>query len=605
MPADHRRALLCESHAGGLSGPGVAVRSAPGRASRPAAPAPGRASCPAARAPSPAREPRWPLYGLAALLVFSSAISAHRICRDTVPMVADESGYYRTTVAAHRELLRGNFTNAINGLRHPGIRPPLGQVVTIGVYALLGEVSQRAARLSMLVFLWALLLATYGLGARLLDRPTGLIAAALLAGFPQVIGFSRLYWMDLPLAAITAGALWLLLLSRGLQRRGPSLLFGLASGLGLLTKYTFPVFVVGPLIALLWLSFRARRVPAAVWWRRLGVNVLLAAAATAAVCGPWYAPRLASTWSNFIYNQGVGVLLPRPVWTLENLALYFHHLHRNQIGLAGLVLLLVTFALWVRRGTPTARALLLGWIVPPYLFFTFLVLGIEWARFTLPYLPALALVMALGLMQFRRHLAARGLAAAAALVSVWLQVGYSFGPPPARASRLSYPWQRAGHAGLLVPEASPFYLHLPDILPPQHARGPTHVALFPDLGNFASLFDTWAMEQQAPLRFSVPFEPESDSFGERFTAFPARVADPSYLEQFQYMLEIVPPLETIWVRRPDYYERFRVTWGRALPRFLLERTFALPGRVQVHIYRNRALGPGVAGPGRGSASPPP
>jgi len=522
---------------------------------------------------------RWPLAGLAALLLVCTLLSIHAVNRDTVPMAADAAGYYRTTLMLDRLLEQGRAREAVARLLQAEVRPPLPQLVTVATYRLLGERSQRVARLSILPFLWLLLLATYGIGARLKDRETGLVAAALLAGFPQVIGFSRSYWMDLPLAGVTALSLWALLRTGGLRRRRASLLLGLTLGLGLLTKYTFPIFVGGPALYLALRGLRQAGDRRAL--RRRLENICLALLVTTALAAFWYVPSLESAWRNFRFNQGADLLWPRPLWTLDNLLLYPRHL-TVQLG-PWLGLLLCTAPLFLLLAPSPVRLLVALWLGLPYLFFTGLVRGIEWARFTLPYLPALALVIALALMQARRHRAPRALGHAFALASLLGAVILTLGPPPS-LPRGAFPWQRAQGRGLLAPQGFDVQLSLARLFPPSGA-GWTHVALAPDMGSLASVLETLALEQGQPLRVSVPYEPEAFGFRGRF-AFPRRVGDPRYLRAFDYLVWVEPP-EGVRpaARRPDLYRTFLVAWRAVEPALRSTTGVRLPGGYVLHVLR--------------------
>ena len=522
---------------------------------------------------------RWPLAALAALLLGCTLLSVHAVERDTVPLAADAAGYYRTTLTLDRLLERGRLREAVARLLQAEVRPPLPQLVTVAAYRLLGERSQRAARLSVLPFLCLLLLASYCLGAQLKDRETGLVAAALLAGFPQVIGFSRSYWMDLPLAAVTTLALWALLRSDGLRRRGASLLLGLTLGLGLLTKYTFPVFVAGPA---LYLALRGLRQAGDRRALRLRVeNICLALLVATALAAFWYVPGLGSAWRNFRFNQGTDLLWPRPIWTLDNLLLYPRHL-TVQLG-PWLLALLGGAPLFLLLARSPARLLVALWLGLPYLFFTFFVLGMEWARFTLPYLPALALVIALALMLPRRHLPLRALGHALALASLLGAVVWTLGPPPPRP-RGAFPWQRAQGRGLLAPQGFDVQLPLARLFPPRGA-GWTHVALAPDMGTLASVLETLALEQGQSLRVSVPYEPEAFGFRGRF-AFPRRLGDARYLRAFDYLVWVEPPEGVRPVtRRPDLYQRFLGTWRAVAPELRPTARVRLPGGYLLHVLR--------------------
>jgi 4-amino-4-deoxy-L-arabinose transferase-like glycosyltransferase len=533
------------------------------------------------------RDNTWPVGALVALLAFTGLLSTHTVNRDTVPLTADASGYYRTTLTLDRHLSQGRLREAGWLLLKSGIRPPLPQLVTIAVYRVLGERSQRVARLSVVLFLWLLLLSTYAIGAKLRDRPTGLLAAALLACFPQVIGYSRCYWMDVPLAAMVALNIWALLRSEGLRRRGPSLLLGLTLGAGLLTKYSFPVFVVGPLsLTVITGLRRAHRLGRRPLRLRLE-NLLLCLLVTVLITAFWYVPSVEAAWDNFLFNQGAGALSPRTPWAPSNLTLYLRHLALTQLGLPFTVVLLVALPpfFFVRRHDDS-RLLLLLWLAPPYLFFSFIVLGMEWARFTLPCLAAVALVVALSLMQFRFHLSLRAGCAALAFLGLLGYVHLTYASKMAPLRPGGFPMHRIGGRGLLTAEDAGFHVTVQRLIPPVKGRW-TQVALAPDIANIGSVLETWALEERVRLRVSIPHEPEACSFDGRYR-FPDRVSDPRYLGAFDYFIEVRAPRGVrLTFRKPSRYARFRKAWNQAKDRFTAAGQLRLENGVVLAVYRNR------------------
>ncbi len=137
-----------------------------------------------------------------------------------------------------------------------GFYPPLLFIYTAPLYGLLGR-SLYVARASELGFLLILLFSVYGLGRRLGDERTGLLAAALCGLYPIVFGISRLYTNDFPLLALVALATERLWASDGFRRFWPSLQFGLACAAGMLVKWTFICFLVPPAVyALVWQAYQ-------------------------------------------------------------------------------------------------------------------------------------------------------------------------------------------------------------------------------------------------------------------------------------------------------------------------------------------------------------
>lgn len=101
------------------------------------------------------------------------------------------------------------------------------------------------------VFLPLLALGSYWLGTQVAGRAGGWLALALSLASPHTMQPSRNYFLDLPLAALIAGALAALVASDGFRGRRASLAFGLLAGLALLTKWSGLFFLVPPVLAAL------------------------------------------------------------------------------------------------------------------------------------------------------------------------------------------------------------------------------------------------------------------------------------------------------------------------------------------------------------------
>jgi hypothetical protein len=304
------------------------------------------------------------------------------------------------------------------------------------------------------------------------------------------------------------------------------------------------------------------------------------------VCGIWYFSTLGQVWSNFLFDQGAGVLVARTWWTLDNLVLYPGYLV-PQLGPVAFISLLVALPLFWSHASSRLRWLLLLWIAVPYLFFTFFVLGIQWSRFTLPYLPGIALIIACGLLQFRFHPVLRGLTG---LICVLCVIGYitsSFAAPPEPIAG-TFVFKRVRFNGLMMPQSYDFHLTIEQVFPRISGELTTHVALFPDAGNISSLLETWAAEQQVPVHFSVPYEPEGRSFGS--FRYPARAADPAYLRCFHYVARILPPKRIdLSGRRRNLYRKFLAVWDSLQDNFEVINELRMPNGYRVLLHRRRGL----------------
>jgi 4-amino-4-deoxy-L-arabinose transferase-like glycosyltransferase len=199
------------------------------------------------------------------------------------------------------------------------VRPPLFPASAGIMYKLFGYTADVATMVNVLYMAIALA-ATFGIGRRWGGQRLGLVSVALLAFFPMFYSMSRYFYLEFALTAMVALTVFLLLATDGFQRRGLSLLFGLSLGLGMLTKRTFALFAVGPVLAVvltsgllpaLWQRLTKRP---KIYWK----NALVALVGGGIAAGIWYLPNREAVQTLILGN-----LLFLLWWALAALALYF------------------------------------------------------------------------------------------------------------------------------------------------------------------------------------------------------------------------------------------------------------------------------------------
>lgn len=160
--------------------------------------------------------------------------------------------------------------------------PPFVSYASVVMYGLLGE-SEFAGFQVMTLFFALLILCVYLIGEELFGMQEGVVAASLLAACPLVIRYSHMFMLDLPLASMVALSVYLLIRTDSFRRTITSLGFGLALGAGMLTKWTFPLFLLGPFVHVAFSALRKspdRR-------RRL-INCGISLLAGSSIAAPWY-----------------------------------------------------------------------------------------------------------------------------------------------------------------------------------------------------------------------------------------------------------------------------------------------------------------------------
>ncbi len=211
------------------------------------------------------------------------------------PLDIDESRYLAFGLRLHDQLSSGGPAGLWHAWSSQHDFGPLLPLVSVPFYALFGS-GVFVGLVSQLVFFALLLVAGYGIGARLSSPAGGLLAALVLAATPAVIDFSRTYQFAITDAAVLAAATYALLASEAFERRGWSLVWGVLLGLTPLARTMAIAFLPAQLIAAVWLivARRGRWVNLAL---ALGLGVLVGATWLA---GSW------SSVSSYLTNFGYG-----------------------------------------------------------------------------------------------------------------------------------------------------------------------------------------------------------------------------------------------------------------------------------------------------------
>jgi len=299
------------------------------------------------------------------------------ISRDTRPPFWDMA-YHSSSALRIYDAFQTNGLSAF--LRVPfltGFYPPLFQSVVAAAWTIFGK-TVAVSRASNLPAVAILLFATYGIGRRLLPPLAAATAAVCVSFYPIMVWLSRETIIDYWLTALVTLAFWALLRTDSFSNRSRSILFGVICGLGMLTKWTFPLFLACPA---LWLARRN--------WR----NAASSAALAAIMAAYWYVPAGASLLELHRINTAGGVTEGDPgVLSWQAFVFYVRALEGYQLFLPLFGVFLAGAAILYRRFDP-------AWI--PVLLWLFsgwaglMLLRNKDPRYSAPLLPAIALITAL------------------------------------------------------------------------------------------------------------------------------------------------------------------------------------------------------------------
>ena len=254
--------------------------------------------------------------------------------------------------------------------------PPLYHSVVAVFYAFVG-VSPDAAQLANIPATAILLGSTYWIGRQLVSQMTGAIAATLVGFYPLMIWLSREATIDYWLTAMVSLGFAILIETDSFKNRRMTILFGAVCGLGMLTKWTFLLFLFFPA---LWMA------------RRHFKQAMLSVAVATLVASIWYLPQFNSLGGFLALNTAGGVSEGDPSrisW--QALVFYVRALEGYQLFLPLFVLFLLglvwTFKNFSSRWMPLFLWLFGGWGA-------LLLFVNKDPRYNVPILPAVAIISA-------------------------------------------------------------------------------------------------------------------------------------------------------------------------------------------------------------------
>jgi 4-amino-4-deoxy-L-arabinose transferase-like glycosyltransferase len=437
-----------------------------------------------------------------------------------------------------------------------GAYPPLYHSIVALSYAFFGKTID-AAQWANLPAIALLFIATYGIGRTLLKPLAAAIGAVIVSFYPLLVWLSRETLIDYWLTAVVASAIWMLIRTNEFSDGKHSIFFGIVCGFGMLTKWTFGLFVILP----------------ALWFARKNMkNAAIAASIAAAISAYWYAFASRALLSLFTINSAQAVNEGDPSrLSLDAVVFYIRALEGSQLFLPLFVALIAGFILmllnWTSDWIPIVLWIAGGWL--GLLFFQN-----KDPRYTAPLLPAVALITA---QVFQKKEVLVGL-----LIPLLLAQHYlvSFGipelPPAVVLAKggdgpVAYDWNlyAQSYFGWGPPAREDWKIeHVLQRVMSQ--GGPVKVGMVPDIPRFDTLaFEFYITLEKLPVTVT------------RLTVFDERaIADNDYLivsekdEGFEPGSSFTPDLKHIHQYISKQNDIFQ----------LLE-SFSLPNGDTIHLYK--------------------
>jgi len=295
--------------------------------------------------------------------------------------------YYHDTKVYYNAIKQGAFFKDFHSLPISRIRPPLLMILALPFISI--NQSARYILLTNSIAIIILLFSVYYLGRIIKSRKVGLISALIISGFPLGIVLSRVFMPAYLLSSIFTLSLLFLILSGGFKNRGYSVLFGIMLGLGMLCKWTFFIFMLGPILYFIFKNSKQNR-PTYYW----GSNFFLSLITGGVICAFWYMLFWKEIFK-FLYSVSIGtesfLFGPTNIFGLKSLFAQIFILN-HQISFPFYVCFLVSI-FFIFKSKNRYKYFLFITLITPYLFFAFV--RNKHIRLTAPMLPLISIFIAL------------------------------------------------------------------------------------------------------------------------------------------------------------------------------------------------------------------
>lgn len=272
------------------------------------------------------------------------------------------------------------------------------------------------------IFIVILSMSIYGISQHYFKNNLISITSVVVGlSYPLQVILGRQVMTELPLTALTALTMLLLLKSNNLENKKYALLASASFGVSLLTRFTAPFYIFLPIIYLLYLFIRKNSTKMLVkkYWTAVIIGILLPVAFYLNNLQPFLKYVFANTTHGPSWS-------PHTKYSLESLLWYPTDLGEVlSIYLWGIFILGLLFSLVKYK----KYAVILLWILSTYIVFTFVV-PFKSDRFIMPMYPAIAIIsmVPLSILKSKTKLMIASLLYISIALSVFIYTSWNIGP---------------------------------------------------------------------------------------------------------------------------------------------------------------------------------
>ena len=292
---------------------------------------------------------------------------------DNYPLLLESWNYFIDSLNYHEYLTSISIDSIKLIIIEGGFRPPLVGLMATPFYTIFGKSPDVAILSHLSIFLFILLFSIYGIGKKLFNKKVGLLSAFIVSMCPYIlIQYRSEFRVDFSLMAMVALCVYTLLNTDYFSSRKRSVIFGITFGLGMLTKITFPFYVLIPSIFILIYGIKNKKVENII----LIKNLLSSVAITISIASIWYIANIQYFFNYYIERRAYAILEGAPNWwTLEG-ALFYAKSFLEIIGpvLSFLLVLAIIYKIIkINENKTKSNFLIICTIIGIYLLVTILI----------------------------------------------------------------------------------------------------------------------------------------------------------------------------------------------------------------------------------------
>lgn len=331
------------------------------------------------------------------------------LTRDTLPPAWDQAGHLLRSYEYFKAIERLDSSLLSDLMNISNFYPPLFYISSYPFYKISG-MSSDSGCLTNSIFLIILIFSTYGIANNLYGRSTGILSSFLVSTYHVVFTHSREYLLEISLVSMVALSVYFLIKSDDFKVRKYSIAFWIASGIGMQTRWNFAFFLFPVIIYKIYRMLRTIRSNKSEIGSRIG-NFFMGLIIFIIIFSPWYITNIGKILIQSSYSLSEVALVegdPHGM-NLENFIFYMKSLNEQVLSPAWL-LFIVGFILYLRRYREVKDFTLFWWFTGSYIIIT-TITNKDNLRFSMPYIPAVAIFSTFWIKDIRSSIFKRGLIA--------------------------------------------------------------------------------------------------------------------------------------------------------------------------------------------------